>query len=143
MPETLRSIWPALVGITGGLVLLWAVLLLALWVVKPDEVRLRETLRVLPDVIRLLRRLAADSTLPRSIRVRLVLLLGYLALPVDLVPDFIPVLGYADDAIIVAFVLRSVVRAAGPQALERHWPGTAAGLSAVGRLARVCIRGAR
>ena len=131
------SSWPALVGIVGGLVLLWLVLLLALWVVKPDEVRLREILRLLPDVIRLLRRLAADSTLPRGIRVRLVLLLAYLALPVDLVPDFVPVLGYADDAIIVALVLRSVVRAAGPQSLEQHWPGTAAGLSALRRLARV------
>ena len=97
-------------------------LLLALWVVRPDEVRLREILRVLPDVIRLLRRLAADSTLPRGIRVRLVLLLACLALPVDLLPDFVPVLGHADDAIIVALVLRSVVRTAGPQALEGHWP---------------------
>ena len=55
---------------------------------------------------------------------RLWLLLGYLALPIDLVPDFIPVLGYADDAIVVALVLRSVVRRAGPDAIERHWPGT-------------------
>lgn len=63
------------------------------------------------------------------------LLVAYLALPIDLVPDFIPVLGYADDAIVVALVLRSVVRGAGPQALERHWPGTQDGLAAVRRLA--------
>ncbi|WP_327434808.1 YkvA family protein [Streptomyces sp. NBC_01236] len=54
---------------------------------------------------------------------------------VDLVPDFIPVLGYADDAIVVAAVLRSVVRHAGPDALARHWPGTPDGLAAVRRLA--------
>jgi uncharacterized membrane protein YkvA (DUF1232 family) len=51
---------------------------------------------------------------------RLWLLLAYLALPIDLVPDFIPMLGYADDAIVVAIVLRSVVRRAGADALTRH-----------------------
>ncbi|WP_230425535.1 YkvA family protein [Streptomyces radicis] len=68
-------------------------------------------------------------------RVRLWLLLAYLAMPIDLVPDFIPVLGQADDAIVAALVLRSVVRAAGEEALERHWPGTADGLAVVRRLA--------
>jgi len=67
--------------------------------------------------------------------VRLVLLLGYLASPVDLVPDFIPVIGYADDAVIVALVLRSVTRRAGPEALARHWPGSPEGLALIGRLA--------
>lgn len=54
-----------------------------------------------------------------------------------MVPDFIPVLGQADDAIVIALVLRSVTRRAGAAALERHWPGTADGLAAVRRLARV------
>jgi uncharacterized membrane protein YkvA (DUF1232 family) len=67
--------------------------------------------------------------------VRLWLLLGYLALPFDLVPDVVPVLGYADDAVVVALVLRSVVRTTGPEALERHWPGTVDGLATVRRLA--------
>ena len=114
-------------------------LLLALWVVRPDEVRLREILRVLPDVIRLLRRLAADSTLPRGIRVRLVLLLAYLALPVDLLPDFVPVLGHADDAIIVALGLRSACARSSAPPARRRWKGTGRQrcLSAVRRLARV------
>ena len=64
-------------------------------------------------MLRLLPRLAADRSLPRGVRVRLALLLAYLASPIDLVPDFIPVIGYADDAIIVAAVLRSVARQAG------------------------------
>jgi uncharacterized membrane protein YkvA (DUF1232 family) len=63
------------------------------------------------------------------------LLLGYLLLPIDLVPDFIPVAGYADDVLLVVWVLRSVVRAAGPEALDRHWPGTPHGLEVVRRLA--------
>ena len=60
----------------------------------------------------------------------------YLALPIDLIPDFVPVLGYADDAIIVALVLRSATRRAGPDALAKHWPGTPEGLTALKRLCR-------
>jgi uncharacterized membrane protein YkvA (DUF1232 family) len=75
-------------------------------------------------VLRLLRRLASDPTLPPGVKARLWLLLAYLAIPIDLVPDFIPVLGYADDAIIVTWVLRSVVRRAGLQPLQQHWPGS-------------------
>jgi uncharacterized membrane protein YkvA (DUF1232 family) len=73
--------------------------------------------------------------LPRGVRIRLWLLLAYLLTPVDLVPDFIPVIGYADDAIIVALALRSVIRHAGPHAIRRHWPGTSDGLTAIQRLA--------
>ena len=70
-------------------------------------------------------------------RWRLGALIAYLAMPVDLVPDFLPVVGYADDALVVAFALRSVVRAAGPEAIDRHWTGTPQGLLAVRRLAGV------
>jgi uncharacterized membrane protein YkvA (DUF1232 family) len=58
----------------------------------------------------------------------------YLASPIDLVPDFIPVIGYADVAILIALTLRSVVRRAGPSALDRHWPGSPAGLAALRQL---------
>jgi uncharacterized membrane protein YkvA (DUF1232 family) len=125
--------WAA-VGVVGGLLLLWLALVAALWIARPDDLRLRDLVRLLPDVVRLLRRLAGDATLPRGVRVRLWLLLGYLAMPIDLVPDVIPVIGYADDAIVVALVLRSVVRRAGPDAVVRHWPGTPDGLAAVQRL---------
>ena len=62
------------------------------------------------------------------------LLAPYLASPIDLVPDFIPVAGYADDAIIVAAVLRSVAHHAGTAAVQRHWPGTSDGFAALCRL---------
>jgi uncharacterized membrane protein YkvA (DUF1232 family) len=130
--------WQIVIAIASGLLLLWLALLATLWITQrhsPDHTTWREALRLLPDVVRLLRRLTADPQLPRGVRVRLVLLLGYLLLPIDLVPDFIPVLGYADDAIVVALALRSVVRRAGPDALARHWPGTAEGLAVVHRLA--------
>ncbi|MBO9520823.1 MAG: DUF1232 domain-containing protein [Nocardioidaceae bacterium] len=132
--------WGLLAGVIGGLVLVWLLLVVALYLVgrrQDDPTTLRAALRLLPDVVRLLRRLAGDPSLPRGVRVRLVLLIGYLLLPLDLVPDFIPVVGYADDAVVVALALRSVVRAAGPGALERHWPGTAEGLRVVERLAGV------
>lgn len=137
MPSWWDSTWPVLMGVLGGLLLLWLVLLVVLWRAAPDQPTVRETLRLLPDAVRLIRRLAGDRSLPRGVRVRLVLLLAYLALPIDLVPDFIPVLGYADDALVVVLVLRSVARSAGPRALERHWPGTPEGLAAVRRLAGI------
>lgn len=127
--------WVLLLGVAGGLVVIWLALVAALWVAKPDEVGLQAMLRLLPDVIRLLKRLAGDRTLPSGVRIRLALLLGYLALPFDLIPDIIPVLGYADDAVVVVLVLRSTARRAGIDALTRHWPGTPEGLSA---LRRVC-----
>jgi uncharacterized membrane protein YkvA (DUF1232 family) len=129
--------WSVAISVIAGVVLIWAGLVAALLLAKPDEVGVREALRLLPDLLRLIKRLASDPTMPRGVRVRLALLLAYLALPIDLIPDFVPVLGYADDAIIVAFVLRSVTRRAGPEALAKHWPGTPEGLAAVRRLCRL------
>jgi uncharacterized membrane protein YkvA (DUF1232 family) len=126
--------WDLLIGIAAALLLAWLALIVALLIARPPGDLLREALRLLPDVLRLLRRLAADKTLPRGVRVRLGLLLAYLAIPIDLIPDFIPVLGYADDAIIVTAVLRSVVRRAGLDAVRQHWPGTDDGFAALTRL---------
>jgi uncharacterized membrane protein YkvA (DUF1232 family) len=126
--------WPALIGLGVAVLAAWVALVVALLVARPRGPLLTEAVRLLPDLLRLLRRLAADRTLPRGVRVRLALLLAYLAVPIDLVPDFIPVLGYADDAIVVSLVLRSVVRRAGAPVVRRHWPGTDDGLAAVARL---------
>jgi uncharacterized membrane protein YkvA (DUF1232 family) len=123
-----------LVAVGATLLLTWAALLVTLWVARPDRARATEAMRLLPDVIRLLRRMAADRSLPRGVRLRPWLLLGYLAFPIDLVPDFLPVIGYADDVVVVGAVLRSVARRAGPEAVRRHWPGTPAGLTALWRL---------
>ncbi|CAN7146150.1 MULTISPECIES: YkvA family protein [Pseudarthrobacter] len=130
--------WETVAGIVAGLLLAYAVLLVLLWIYArrhPETVTMKDALRLLPDLLRLVRRLAADRTLAAGVRVRLVLLLAYLLLPIDLVPDFVPVIGYADDAVIVALVLRSVLKRAGPGALERHWPGSPAGLEIILRAA--------
>ena len=129
--------WQVALAIGAGLLVVWLVLVVALAVAArrtADRLGWRDALRLVPDVVRLVRRLAADDGLPRGVRWRLWLLLGYLLLPVDLVPDFLPVIGYADDAIVIALVLRSVARAAGPDALDRHWPGSPEGLAALHRL---------
>lgn len=130
--------WHTLIGVAAGVVLIYLVLLalLAGYARRhPEAVSMRDAVRLLPDLLRLIRRLAADRSVPTGVRVRLLLLLVYLASPIDLVPDFIPVLGYADDAIVVALVLRSVTRRAGTDALRRHWPGTPEGLHLLQRLA--------
>jgi uncharacterized membrane protein YkvA (DUF1232 family) len=137
--------WHLLIGVSGGLALFYLSLIALLWRASrrsSDAVGLRDALRLAPDILRLLRRLAADSELPPGLRVRLAFLLLYLASPIDLIPDFIPVLGYADDAIIVVVALRAIVRAAGPDALASHWPGTPEGLLAVRRLAGLTGEGA-
>jgi uncharacterized membrane protein YkvA (DUF1232 family) len=129
--------WQLLLGIVTGLLLLYVSLLVVLWRANrdaADPTRLRAVLRLLPDVVRLLRRLAADPEVPRGVRIRLVLLTAYLISPLDLIPDFVPVIGYADDAIVVAIALRSVIRHAGYEPISRHWPGTPEGLKVVVRL---------
>lgn len=127
------AVWKVVIGAAAGLLAVWLVLivLLLLGSRRYERPTLREMLRLLPDLVRLLRRLAGDDSLPRRVRVTLWLLLGYLASPVDLIPDFVPVIGYADDAIIVALVLRSVTRHAGADALDRHGPGTPEGLTTI------------
>jgi uncharacterized membrane protein YkvA (DUF1232 family) len=129
------------IAIAIAFVVTYLALLSALLAARPQGNLLREALRLLPDLLRLSRRLVADRSVPRAARVRLWLLLGYLAVPIDLVPDFVPVLGYADDAIIVSLVLRSVVRRAGAPAVRRHWPGTDDGLGALSRLTRLRLAG--
>lgn len=128
-----------IVGIAVTIAATWVLLLVAVTVLRPRGMNLADAKRFVPDVIRLLKALASDNTLPRGVRRRLALLLAYLALPIDLVPDFLPVIGYADDVILVAVVLRSVIRAAGPTALDRHWSGNPAGLAVVRRLAGIRI----
>jgi uncharacterized membrane protein YkvA (DUF1232 family) len=95
----------------------------------------RALARFIPDCLILFRRLLGDERVPRRRKLLLGALIGYLALPFDLVPDFIPVAGQLDDAIMVALVLRAVLRSGGPDLVREHWPGPATSLNAVLRLA--------
>jgi len=89
----------------------------------------------IPDCIVLVRRLLGDERVPRSRKLLLGALLAYLAMPFDLVPDFIPVAGQLDDAIVTALVLRAVLRSGGDALLREHWPGPERSRELVARLA--------
>jgi uncharacterized membrane protein YkvA (DUF1232 family) len=119
------------------LVVIWLVFVVALVITKPERGTLREAARIVPDTVRLVRRLAADRALSRGVRLRLWLLLGYLVSPIDLVPDFIPVIGFADDALVTSLVLRSVIKRAGVEAVRAYWPGTPEGLATLFRVCRL------
>ena len=89
----------------------------------------------IPDCIVLVTRLARDPRVPRRRKLLLVALVAYLGLPFDLVPDFIPVAGQLDDAIIVALVLRHFVKAGGEEMIRELWPGPEPSLALILRLA--------
>lgn len=108
----------------------WLALVAWLAVARPRDLGLVGAARLVPDAARLVRRLAADRTVPRRARLPVWLLLAYLACPIDIVPDVLPVVGYADDVVLVSVVLRRFVRRAGPAKLAEHWPGTPEGLAA-------------
>jgi uncharacterized membrane protein YkvA (DUF1232 family) len=91
--------------------------------------------RLIPDCVVLVRRLARDPRVPRRQRWLLGGLLLYLVVPIDLVPDFIPVAGQLDDALLVAWALRSVLRSAGPAVVAELWPGPERTLALVNRAA--------
>ena len=115
-------------------VVLYAAIVLAL-VVAGRRAHAEALARFVPDCAVLFRRLIADHRVSRPRKALLVLLVGYLAMPFDLIPDFIPVAGQLDDAVLVALVLRSVLRDAGPGLVREHWPGPSESLAAMLRLA--------
>src|SRR5215213_3674817 len=124
--------WVALTTVV--LVGLYAALVAAL-AVGARQWDVRMIARVIPHCAVLFKRLIADRRVPTRWKVASALALVYLALPFDLVPDFIPVAGQLDDAILVALVLRGLLRSAGPLLLREHWPGPAALLAPLERFA--------
>ena len=82
-----------LIAVAGALALSWLALIAYVWLSRPDASAAREGARMVPDIVRLVRRIAADRSLPRGVRGRLWGLLAYLALPIDLVPDLLPGIG--------------------------------------------------
>lgn len=95
----------------------------------------RAVARFIPDCLVLFRRLLGDPRVPRARKLAVAALIAYLALPIDLIPDFIPVAGQLDDAILVALVLRFVLTGGGPALLAEHWPGPPESAAVIGRLA--------
>lgn len=113
---------------------LWLICVLAL-IVLGRRSQARAIAGFIPDCVILLRRLLRDPRVPRRRKLVLVALIGYLVLPIDLVPDVIPVAGQADDAIVAALALRFVLRSARRELLRELWPGPEESLAVVQRLA--------
>lgn len=118
----------------GAFVLLYAALVLALVIAGRRE-SARALAGFIADCIVLCSRLLGDPRVPRRKKALLVALTGYLALPFDLVPDFVPIAGQLDDVVIVALVLRSLLRGGGESLVREHWPGPDSSLALVLRLA--------
>ena len=121
-------------AIIAGLVAAWLALLLLLWLIRPRDVGARELARLVQDILRLVRDLVTDPTAPRGVRAALVILLAWLISPIDLIPEFIPVLGPLDDVIVAIVILRYVRRRLGDVELRRRWRGTDDGWALVERI---------
>lgn len=96
----------------------------------------------IPDCIVLVGRLARDRGISRPRRAALWLVLGYLLLPIDLIPDFLPIAGQADDAVLLALALRILARGADAETIRKAWPGPEASLRLVTRAAGMEANGA-
>jgi uncharacterized membrane protein YkvA (DUF1232 family) len=123
--------WAWVLVVVGAL---YAGLLVALWATGRRG-KVVALARLIPDSVALVRGLVGDPRVPRRWRWALAGLLAYLLLPFDLVPDFLPVVGQVDDAVLVVAVLRGVLRAAGPTVVAEHWAGSQSVLAILTRAA--------
>ena len=123
-----------IIGFLGGLLALWAALLVVLWLFRPKDVSVRELLGVVPDLVRMLRSIVRDPTSPLDVRVVLVGLLVWIVSPIDLIPEFIPVLGPLDDVVVAVVALRYLRRRIGVDDLHSRWPGSDDGFALLGRV---------
>jgi uncharacterized membrane protein YkvA (DUF1232 family) len=130
----LMAWWMWLILSVAIVAMVWLALVGALLLVgRREEARALATF--IPDCIVLVSRLLRDERVPRRRKLLLVALVGYLALPFDLVPDFIPIAGQLDDVLVVAFVLRRFLRSGGEPLVREHWPGPEQSLGLVLRAA--------
>jgi uncharacterized membrane protein YkvA (DUF1232 family) len=118
-------------GIAAGV---WAVSIVGLLVIG-RRTAARQLATLLPNLVRLFHALVRDSRVPRSSKVLLGFTIAWFVWPIDLIPEFIPVLGPLDDVVVAALVLRHVLRKAGPDAIEEHWSGDQATLGILLRVA--------
>ena len=98
---------------------------------------MRALLRALPDLARLLTRLVGDPVLPRAAKIALGAAAVYLLSPIDLIPDFIPLVGYVDDLLLAALVLDGILNWVDRGLVLKYWPGSPASLDTLARTARV------
>ena len=124
--------WDVVIGVAIGVIAVWALFVAILWLLRPRDARLVEIVRIVPDVLRLSRDLVGDPNVPLGVRAALIGLVAWLLNPIDLIPEFVPVLGPLDDVVLAVLVLRYVRRRIGDEDLERRWRGTPEGYRLLG-----------
>jgi len=121
-------------GVLAGLIALWLALLALLWVLRPRDVGARELIGVIPDVVRFLRTTITDPSVPIDARLVLAALVAWILSPVDLIPEFVPVLGPLDDVIVAVVAMRYVRWRLGIDGIRRRWPGSDEGFALLARV---------
>jgi uncharacterized membrane protein YkvA (DUF1232 family) len=116
-----------LIGIGTAIATVWLLIVIALIRAKRRNQDPRAPLRLVPDLARLLTRLARDRTIPLRVRARIYLAILYNVQPINLIPDFIPVIGLLDNVVVTAWAIRSTVKHTDDKIIARHWPGTSEG----------------
>jgi uncharacterized membrane protein YkvA (DUF1232 family) len=122
------------VGLVLGLLALWVGLIGSLWALRPRDTAVRDLVAVVPDVIRLVRHILADAAVPLRVKIALATALLWVLSPIDLIPEFIPVLGPLDDIVVVVVTLRYVCRQLGHDVLRQHWAGSDQGFAILARV---------
>jgi uncharacterized membrane protein YkvA (DUF1232 family) len=123
-----------LLGIAVGLLVLWAALLALFWVFRPKGVSIRELAGVVPDLVRMLGSIVRDPSSPPDVRFVLVGALAWILSPIDLIPEFIPLVGPLDDVLVAVVALRYVRRRIGVDEMRTRWPGSDEGFALLGRV---------
>jgi uncharacterized membrane protein YkvA (DUF1232 family) len=123
-----------IVGVLISVVAVWLLLLVVFWVFRPRGATVGDIMAVIPDLLRLLRSLISDGSVPADVRVVLVGLLAWIVSPIDLIPEFIPSLGPLDDVIVAIVALRYVRRRVGIAELRRRWTGADDGFGLLVRI---------
>jgi len=96
---------------------------------------MRALLRALPDIARMIMRLTGDPLLPKAAKIALAAAVLYLVSPVDLIPDFIPVLGALDDLLVAAIIVDGILNYVDRRLVLKYWPGSAESLERIARAA--------
>jgi uncharacterized membrane protein YkvA (DUF1232 family) len=130
MPDPLGPVVATLLVLAAA----WLGLVVVLWLHRPTRDQAALVARLLPDLARLSYRLVRDRRTPIRYRLALLGLAAWLISPIDLIPEFLPVIGPLDDVIVAALVLRWVGRGLGPARLTELWPGPPETLALLVRL---------
>jgi uncharacterized membrane protein YkvA (DUF1232 family) len=123
-----------LVAIVVAVLLVWAAFLVLFWLLRPKDVPVREVVRVIPDLVRLLRSVIGDRSAPLDVRLVLIGLMIWIVSPIDLIPEFIPGIGPLDDVIVAIVALRYTRRRVGVADLQARWSGSADGFAMLLRI---------